>query len=70
MKDFNFKKGDIVYFYDNAIVKAIVDIASTKRIRVIGVNTNSSYTLSAGDCIVSKYKWIVKIHEILRILNM
>lgn len=69
--EFKFKKNDIIYFFDEGrFIKAKVDICTPRALRVEGLNVNSSFTMSANNCgVLSRYSWIVKLHEIIRIIK-
>ena len=68
---FNFKKGEIIYFFDEGrFIKAEVDICTPRALRVEGLNVNSSFAMFANTCrILSRYSWVVKLHEIIRIIR-
>jgi hypothetical protein len=68
---FNFKKGEIIYFFNEGrFIKAKVDICTPRLLRVEGLNVNSSFTMSANNCgVLSRYSWIIKLHEIIRIIR-
>ena len=68
---FNFKKGETIYFFDEGrFIKAKVDICTPKVLRVEGLNINSSFTISANNCgVLSRYSWVVKLCEIIRVIK-
>lgn len=68
---FNFKKGETIYFFDEGrFIKSKVDICTPRALRVEGLNVNSSFTMSANNCgVLSRYSWVVKLHEIIRIIK-
>ena len=69
--EFKFKKNDIIYFFDGGrFIKAQVDICTPKALRVEGLNINSSFAMFANTCrILSRHSWVVKFHEIIRIIK-
>jgi hypothetical protein len=68
---YKFKKNDIIYFFDEGrFIKARVDIYTPRAMRVEGLNINSSFSMfTNNNLILSKHSWIVKLHEIIRIIK-